>query len=158
MWSDEARAKHKVCTYHFGQWLLRPLLSCGLISGRWRSADSVHRRDLSGVCQHAARLSDLLSAAVHLSQHAEYTGERKRAAKVHTKYKDWSSCGSVWWQNCCGSFLLFLPRLCCVILNGKDSELSLIQKMFYFKSRAAMIHIFRQNWSSPMTQAVLWFH
>lgn len=47
-----------------------------------------------------------------------------------------------WWKCYLGNFLQFLPRLFCIIRNGKDSALSLIQKTFYFESRAAMIHIF----------------
>lgn len=68
-----------------------------------------------------------------------------------------SSSSCVWWRSDSGSFLWFLPWLFCIILNGKDSSLSLIHNKFYFERRAAMIHIFRQKPSSAMTQAVLWF-
>lgn len=55
---------------------------CGLTSGRRRPPDGVHRRDLSGVCQHAACVPDLLPAAVHLRQHAQHPGEGEGAAQV----------------------------------------------------------------------------
>lgn len=109
--------------------------------GRRRPADRVHRRDLPGVRQHAAGLPDLLPAAVHLRQHAQHAGEGERAPQVSESLL-------------CSAFSFRLLLLFCVILNGRDSALSLIQREGLFSSqRPEMIHVFRQSRSSPVSQA-----